>query len=92
MLLKCNAWQCAGSTTRIFQSYQYNIVEIALNGKRQFLTLSTQMRDSFITLENQNIKLTFNGTAIPEQPRQSKRYAYNSVDSRTTLNNIGEGE
>ena len=67
-------------------------MEIALNGKRQFLTLSTQMRDSFITLENQNIKLTFNGTAIPEEPRQSKRYAYNSVDSRTTLNNIGEGE
>ena len=66
-------------------------MEIALNGKRQFLTLSTQMRDSFITLENQNIKLTFNGTAIPEQPRQSKRYAYNTVDS-TTLNNIGKGE
>ena len=38
------------------------------------------MRDSFISLENQNIKLTFNGTAIPEQPRQSKRYAYNSED------------
>ena len=43
-------------------------MEIALNGKRQFLTLGTRMRDSFITLENQNIKLTFNGTAIPEQP------------------------
>ena len=38
------------------------------------------MRDSFTSLENQNIKLTFNGTASPEQPRQSKRYAYNSVD------------
>ena len=77
MLLKCNAWQRAGST---YLPIIYNIVEIALNGKRQFLTLSTQMRDSFITLENQNIKLTFNGTAIPEQPRQSKRYAYNSED------------
>ena len=60
-------------TYLIFQSYKYNIVEIALNGKRQFLTLGTRMRDSFISLENQNIKLTFNGTAIPEQPRQSKR-------------------
>ena len=55
-------------------------MEIALNGKRQFLTLGTRMRDSFINLENQNSKLTFNGTAIPEQPRQIKRYAYNSVD------------
>ena len=87
-----NAWQRAGSTTCIFQSYKYNIVEIALNRTRQFLMLTTRMRDSFITLENQNIKLTFNGTAIPEQPRQSKRYACNNVDSRTTLNNIGEGK